>query len=93
MTYDSPELQRAFQEEFGVTIPLLSDVNGVSMQALGILNTEYEPGHDNYGIPWPGIFIVDRNMTIAGKIFVEGFMTRVSAEGVLAYANEVLGGD
>jgi peroxiredoxin len=91
MTYDAPELQQAFIDEQGISYPMLSDIDASSVKALGILNTKYQPGDNAYGIPYPGIFVVAPDMTIVGKIFVEGYSTRVDAAAVLVYAREVLG--
>ncbi len=90
LTYDAPELQQAFVSEHGISYPLLSDIDATSIKALDILNTEYAPGDDAYGIPNPGIYVVNTDMVIVGKIFVEAYSTRVDAQGVLAYAQEVL---
>lgn len=60
------------------------------MRALGILNEAYEPGDSAYGIPYPGVFVLNPEGQIVGKIFVESFQVRVDAEGVLAYALQVL---
>ena len=51
---------------------------------------EYQPGDDAYGIPYPGIFVVNADMEIVGKIFVEKYAERVEAAGVLKYAKQVL---
>ena len=90
MTYDAPELQEAFVGENDIDYPFLSDVGAFSVQALDILNEQYQPGDGAYGVPYPGIFIVDEDNTIVGKIFVEGYRTRVEAESVLATAKELL---
>ena len=90
MTYDSPELQQAFVEQQGIEYPFLSDIDATSVIALDILNTEYRPGDGAYGIPYPGVFVVNPEGTIVGKIFVEGYSTRVDAQGVLDYALKVL---
>ena len=90
ITYDAPELQQPFIEEFGISYPLLSDIDATTIRSLGILNTDQAPGDDSYGIPWPGIFIVNPTKEIVGKIFLEGYSTRVSAEAVLGYAQELL---
>ncbi len=90
MTYDAPELQQAFVAENNIVYPFLSDVGAFSVQALKILNEQYQPGDGAYGVPYPGIFIVDENKTIVGKIFVEGYRTRVEAVSVLATARELL---
>ena len=60
------------------------------MIALGILNEDYVPGDDAYGIPHPGVFVVNPEKEIVGKIFVESFRIRVDGAGVLRYALEVL---
>jgi len=90
LTYDAPEVQRQFIEKFSITYPMLSDVEASTVRALGILNTEYEPGHSAYGIPHPGIFVIRPDGTIAGKLFIDGYETRVDAGAVLDYALEVL---
>ena len=51
------------------------------MNALGILNEQYEPGEPAYGIPHPGVFVVNPNNEIVGKIFVENFPSRGLAQG------------
>ena len=60
------------------------------MIATGILNEEYEPGDDAYGIPYPGVYVLNSQQQIVGKIFVESYRIRVDAEGTLAYALSVL---
>jgi peroxiredoxin len=86
MTYDAPELQQTFINANGIKYPLLSDIDAASVKTLDILNTDYEPGSGAYGIPYPGIFVIDRDMKIVGKIFVEGYKKRVDAGHVLGYA-------
>ena len=60
------------------------------MVALGILNEDHQPGDRTYGIPHPGIFVVNPQQEIVGKIFVESYRIRVDGEGVLNYAQQVL---
>ena len=91
ITYDSPEAQQEFIEEQGIEYPFLSDIDATSVLALNILNEEYKPGDGAYGIPYPGIFVVNADMEIVGKVFIEGYRTRVDAAGVLEYAKQTLG--
>ncbi len=86
LTYDKPELQQKFIEARGIEFPFLSDINAQSMKVLGILDENYLPGDEHYGIPHPGIFILNTEMKIVGKIFVNGYEKRVNAEAVLAYS-------
>ncbi|MFK8019910.1 MAG: peroxiredoxin family protein [Pseudomonadales bacterium] len=90
LTYDAPELQQTFIDKHNIQFPFLSDVNAVTVHALGILNGEYKPGDDAYGIPYPGIFVVNSQQKIVGKIFINGYEKRVSAEAVLAFAKDKL---
>ena len=90
ITYDTPELQQAFIDAGSIDYPFLSDIEASSFKALGILNDEYAPGDDNYGIPYPGIYVLNPDLEIVGKVFRERYQVRVHSEAVLAYAMEVL---
>ena len=92
ITYDAPEDQQAFMEDYGIRYPLLSDIEARSVLALGILNEKYQPGDSAYGIPHPGVFVLNPEMRIVGKIFVEPYSVRVDAAGVLSYADSLLKG-
>lgn len=91
ITYDTPALQQVFIDRAGVEYPLLSDIDTRTFTALGILNQDYQPGESGYGIPYPGVLVLDRDEVIRAKIFVEGYETRVGAENVLAAAKTALG--
>lgn len=91
ITYDDPALQQAFIDKFGITIPILSDVDALSFKTLGILHEKYQPGDKQYGIPHPGMIIVDRNGNVVGKLFIEAYSSRVDSAAALAYASEALG--
>jgi peroxiredoxin len=90
LTYDEPALQQLFIDKNGIEYPFLSDTDAFSVKALGILNEQYESGDGAYGIPHPGIFVLNTDMEIVGKIFVDGYEKRVSAPAVLDYAKGVL---
>jgi peroxiredoxin len=90
ITYDAPDLQRAFIDASNIDYPLISDIDAATMIALDILNEDYAPGDDAYGIPHPGVFIVNSEHEIVGKIFIESYRERVDAEGTLRYALAVL---
>lgn len=90
ITYDTPALQQAFIDKAGIDYPLLSDIDAQSFIALGILNQEYQPGDSAYGIPYPGVLVLDPAQTVRARIFVEGYETRGGADQVLATAREAL---
>jgi peroxiredoxin len=91
ITYDAPELQQAFARAHGITIPLLSDIDALSFKTLGILNERYQPGDFQYGIPHPGMIVIDPGGEVVGKLFVEAYSKRVDSKAALAFAIEVLG--
>lgn len=90
LTYDAPDLQAAFIEAESIEFPILSDRAAASVQALGILNEAHQPGDDHYGIPHPGILIVDRQLRIRSKLFVAPYERRVEGETVLALAKALV---
>jgi len=90
LTYDAPALQQAFVDKHAIGYPFLSDIDATSVRALGILNEDYAPGDSTYGIPHPGIIVVDPRGRIAGKLFVDGYEKRIDGRSALAYAQSVL---
>ncbi len=90
LTYDAPALQQQFIEANQISYPLLSDIEAKSVIALDILNPSYQPSQSAYGIPYPGVFVVNPDMEIVGKLFIEPYQTRVHAQGVLSYAEAQL---
>ena len=93
ITYDNPMLQQVFIEKFGITIPVVSDVNALSFKTLGILNKDYNTGEFQYGIPHPGMIVIDSQGKVVGKLFLEAYSSRVDAAAALAFAKTALGLD
>ena len=93
ITYDDPALQQAFIDKFAITIPVLSDVDALSFKTLGILNEDYMPGDFQYGIPHPGMIVIDPAGKVVGKLFLEAYSSRVDAAAALAFARTALGLD
>ena len=93
ITYDSPQLQQAFIDKFGITIPVLSDSSALSFKTLGILNGQYQPGDRQFGIPHPGMIVIDPAGVVVGKLFLEAYSSRVDSAAALAFAKTALGLD
>ena len=55
---------------------LLSDPDGEYVEAIGIRNEEYEPGHPGFGIPHPGIMLIDASRTVLYKAALENYRVR-----------------
>jgi peroxiredoxin len=91
ITYDDPALLRVFVDQHRISIPVLSDVNALTFKTLGILNEDYRPGDSNYGIPHPGMIVVDPNGIVVGKLFVQDYAQRVDSVAALEFAKSALG--
>jgi peroxiredoxin len=91
ITYDDPQLQQDFIDKFGITIPVLSDIDALSFKTLGILNDDYAPGDFQYGIPHPGMIVIDRNGRVVGKQFLQAYSSRVDSAAALEFAKTSLG--
>ena len=89
ITYDSVELLKEVQEDQGIEFPLLHDEEVKHVNAFGIRNMDYEPGQRAYGIPYPGIFLIDANGVIRHKFSEERYQERPDFVDVLAAAAEM----
>lgn len=93
ITYDEPAKQQAFIDKFAITIPVLSDIDAMSFKTLGILNDNYQPGDFQYGIPHPGMIVIDTQGRVVGKLFLEAYSSRVDSAAALEFAKTALGLD
>jgi peroxiredoxin len=89
LTYDSVTTLKTVQEDQGIEFPLLHDENVSHVNAFGVRNLEYEPGHRVYGIPYPGIFLVDAKGVIRAKFAERRYQARPPFEDVLAALAEL----
>jgi hypothetical protein len=79
ITYDAPAVIKKFADERRIEFPILSDQDHAIVQRYGILNRQYQPGHQNYGIPHPGTFIVNREGRVLARYFEEEYQYRNTA--------------
>ena len=91
ITYDPQEALQPFIQQHNISIPVLSDDKTMSFRTLGILDESYPQADVAYGVPHPGMIIIDRNGVVAGKLFIETAELRVDSAEVLRYARQVLG--
>lgn len=93
ISYDSPEVLRNFSQRMGgFHFPLLSDQDSRIIRAFGIFNHNIPEGHEWYGIPFPGTFIVDENGIVRSKYFEQMHRQRYTAESILAREFAASGG-
>jgi peroxiredoxin len=86
MTYDPVATLLEAQEEYGTTFPLLYDEGNTHVKAMGILNTQHSPGERAYGIPYPGIFLLDAQGVIRAKLAEQDYKLRPEFSLVLEAA-------
>ncbi len=83
ISYDSPEILRIFSQNNKLNYSLLSDQNVESFKALQVVNAQYAPGDKHYGIPYPGVIVVNENAEVIHKYFFEGYKKRVKFKQLL----------
>ena len=76
MTYDSVEMLKSVEQDEGIEFTLLHDEGITHVNRIGILNTDYEPGSRAYGVPYPGIFLLDPDGVIQFKFAEERYQDR-----------------
>ena len=84
-----------FAANHGITYPLLSDEGSQVMRALGLINARVQEDHAAYGIapnprhvglPYPGVFVLDRDGVVTEKRFHESYRERDTGAGLIAQA-------
>jgi peroxiredoxin len=89
MTYDPVATLAAAAEEHGVEFPLLFDEDVKHVNSMGLRNTQYEPGQRAYGIPYPGIFLIDAQGVIRAKFAEEDYKLRPEFSLVMEEAKKL----
>ena len=86
LTYDEVALLKTVEEDQGIGFPLLHDEAVRVVDAFGIRNLDYEPGHRAYGIPYPGILVIDSEGVVRAKFAEEDYRDRPAFEAVIEAA-------
>ncbi len=84
VSYDSVEILRDFAARRGITFPLLADPDSVIIRRFGLFNEQVEPTSRDYGIPHPGILLVDASGVVRERFFEEKFYHRMTMPAVLS---------
>lgn len=77
ISYDNTDILKTFAKQKNISYPLLSDQKVQTMLAYGIVNSEYAEGSDHYGIPYPGVVVIDNKGKVMHKHFFKGYKKRV----------------
>ena len=87
LSYDEVDALADFKKAHGTTFTMLSDPDSEIIRAFGILNTTIaEDDHPWYGIPFPGVYVIDSAGIIIEKFFENNFTVRPGPEQLLAAA-------
>jgi alkyl hydroperoxide reductase subunit AhpC len=84
ISYDSIGALKSFAGRQHIKYPLLSDPDSKIIRAFDILNETTKPGTLTYGIPYPGIYVVDAQGKVLSKYFEDDYKDRVSTADILA---------
>jgi peroxiredoxin len=77
ISYDDTEILKSFSQKHSLTYPLLSDQLAATVKAYGVLNNDYKMGDETYGIPYPGVVIINPAGKVDHKYFFKGYRKRV----------------
>ena len=83
ITYDSPEVLRSFSGRVQIPYPMLSDAGSKVIRAFGILNEAVPKDNFGYGIPHPGVYVLDSSGKVKSKYFETRFQERFAAGSIL----------
>ena len=95
ISYDSVEVLSGFAEKFGIRFPLLGDEGSAVIRRLGLLNERVAEHHafygvpmrdDVWGVPYPGLFILDEQGIVVERRFTDSYRVRETAVGILETA-------
>ena len=85
LSYDEVDALADYKEAHGARFTMLSDPDSEVIRSFGILNTLIsEDDHPWYGIPFPGVYVVDETGAIVQKFFENNFHVRPGPEQLLA---------
>ena len=80
LSYDSIDILKNFTQERKIRFPMLSDEKSATFSSYGILNEQYKPGDMDYGIPYPGVVVINERGELIHSYFYQGFKKRVKFE-------------
>jgi hypothetical protein len=83
VSYDSVAVLKNFSERKGITFPLLSDSDSHVIRSYGLLNESVSKDTPQFGIPYPGTFILDKSGVVTQKYFEADFRQRYTASEIL----------
>ncbi len=85
VSYDPVAVLADFSKRRGITFPLLSDPGSATIKRYGILNTTVpETNQQNYGIPFPGTFMLNVQGVVTSRFFEQAYQERSTVGSIMA---------
>jgi peroxiredoxin len=89
ISFDPVDVVKSFSHENNITFPLLSDARSKVIRKYGIVLQGIPLDNRWYGVPHPGIYIIDKNLVVLEKHFEKSPDERATVENVLVtYLNK-----
>jgi hypothetical protein len=85
VSYDSAALLRNFAERKDLHYPMLSDPESKMIRAFDILNDNFPKDNQFYGVPFPGMYIIDERGIVKAKYFEDDHRERYTAASILVH--------
>jgi hypothetical protein len=82
ISYDSVEILRDFAQRRAITYPLLSDADSSIIRAFGLFNEQVAAEGRDFGVPYPGIFLVDATGVVRERFFEDNYWNRITVPAV-----------
>jgi peroxiredoxin len=84
VSYDPVAVLSDFSARRGITFPLLSDPESITIKSYGILNTTVpETNRQNYGIPFPGTFMLNARGVVTSRFFEQAYQERSTVNSIM----------
>jgi peroxiredoxin len=85
ISYDPVPVLADFSRRRGISFPLLSDSGSATIKAYGLLNTTVAASSQTqYGIPFPGTFVLDRDAVVTSRVFESAYQERDTISSTMA---------
>jgi hypothetical protein len=81
--YDTQAILADFAKRKNITFPMLADPDSKTIRAFGVFNTYVPVGEREYGMAFPGTYIVDAGGVVRSKYFESLYQDRYSAPTIL----------
>jgi peroxiredoxin len=85
ISYDSVAILHDFAQRRGIHFALLSDAGSTVIKKAGLLNETLSPDHQFFGIPYPGMFVLDAKGVITAKYFEDDYQERYTSSNILVH--------